>query len=413
MDLNVPARNLDPTLQFVGEHHLRQFALGVGIPGGVFLVKVKVFELNVLQPHFIGVAANDHDAPSRLFDSFEEQSTQEKKPGQAIYAGIFPVYMLRAYVLHPRSDPEVAMPRIPRLLVSEIPTVYHVISRTVLPGLPFKAPDKDRLQSLILHFSQIYFTEILGFCLMDNHFHLLVRMFPKDHGDEASLRERFRLAYGDKVVFPHATIEKYRRKWSSLSEFIKEIKQSFSRYYNKQNGRKGYLWGDRFKSVIVQDGRTLVNCLAYIDLNPVRANIVNRPEDYRWSSLGYHAQTGNRAGFLSLDLGMAEWGIGIRARLQKYREFVYETGALDAGKGARLDPTLVKGERKKGYRLTAADRFRYRTRYFTDSGVIGTREFVARHSKKFHEYFACKNEKKPKKIDGLDQIFSLKRLSGI
>jgi hypothetical protein len=39
----------------------------------------------------------------------------------------------------------------------------------------------------------------------------------------------------------------------------------------------------------------------YIDLNPLRANIVRRPEDYRWSSLGYHARTGNKGNFLSLD----------------------------------------------------------------------------------------------------------------
>jgi hypothetical protein len=200
-------------------------------------------------------------------------------------------------------------------------------------------------------------------------------------------------------------------KWSSLSEFVKEIKQSFSRYFNKKNGRKGYLWGDRFKSVIVQDGRTLVNCLAYIDLNPVRANIVKRPEDYRWSSLGYHLQTSNRGNFLSLDLGMAEWGVKSGDRLQKYREFVYETGALDTGKGARLDQSLIRKERRKGYKLTTADRLRCRTRYFTDSGIIGTREFVARNSKRFHDHFACRHKKIPRKVEGLENVFSLKRLS--
>jgi len=303
------------------------------------------------------------------------------------------------------------MPRIPRLLVPETPAVYHVISRTALPGLPFTAADKDYLQSLILRFSRIYFTEILGFCLMDNHFHLLVRMFPKDHGDEATLRTRFKLTHGDKAAFSPSKIAEYREKWSSLSEFVKDIKQTFSRYFNKKNNRKGYLWGDRFKSVIVQDGHTLVNCLAYIDLNPVRANMVQRPEDYRWSSLGYHVQTGNRADFLSLDLGLADWGIERKNRFRKYREFIYETGALDTGKGARLDPKMVKKERKKGYRLTVADRLRYKTRYFTDAGVIGTKEFVARHSRKFHDHFACKQEKKPRKVEGLDGIFSLKRLS--
>jgi REP element-mobilizing transposase RayT len=137
------------------------------------------------------------------------------------------------------QNPEVVMPRIPRLLVSELPTVYHVISRTALPGLPFDGSDKDRLQWLIHHFSRIYFTEILGFCLMDNHFHLLVRMFPENHADEFSLRERFKLAHGAKAVFSPQKIPDLRLKWSSLSEFVKEIKQSFSRYYNKRMGAEG------------------------------------------------------------------------------------------------------------------------------------------------------------------------------
>jgi hypothetical protein len=108
---------------------------------------------------------------------------------------------------------------------------------------------------------------------------------------------------------------------------------------------------------------------------------------------------------------MADWGVETGERLRRYREFVYETGLIDAGKGARLDPKVVKKERKKGYKLTAADRLRYRTRYFTDSGIIGTREFVARQSKRFHDHFACKKEKTPLKVQGLDGIYSLKRFS--
>jgi hypothetical protein len=84
---------------------------------------------------------------------------------------------------------------------------------------------------------------------------------------------------------------------------MKEIKQTFSWYYNQRHNRRGTLWGERFKSVMVERGETLINCLAYIDLNPIRADIVERPEDYRWNSLGYHIQTGNRNDFLSLDFG--------------------------------------------------------------------------------------------------------------
>ena len=60
-----------------------------------------------------------------------------------------------------------------------------------------------------------------------------------------------------------------RAKLSSLSEFVREIKVGFARYYNRRYNRRGYFWGDRFKSVIVEKGETLINCLAYIDLNPL------------------------------------------------------------------------------------------------------------------------------------------------
>jgi hypothetical protein len=55
----------------------------------------------------------------------------------------------------------------------------------------------------------------------------------------------------------------YRHKWGNLSEYVKDIKQNFSRYYNKNHERKGYFWSDRFKSVLVEDGDTLINLLAY------------------------------------------------------------------------------------------------------------------------------------------------------
>jgi hypothetical protein len=63
-------------------------------------------------------------------------------------------------------------------------------------------------------------------------------------------------------------IPSLREKLSNLSEFIREIKVGFTRYYNKRHNRRGYFWGDRFKSVIVEKGETLINCLACIDLNP-------------------------------------------------------------------------------------------------------------------------------------------------
>ena len=177
----------------------------------------------------------------------------------------------------------------------------------------------------------------------------------------------------------------------------------------------GDFWGDRFKSVIVENGETLINCLAYIDLNPIRAGLVERPEDYRWNSLGYHIQTGNKDNFLSLDFGLKEFGVlDAGERLRRYRRYVYEAGALDrADKGSAkvIEKDIVEDERKKDYEIKRIDRFRYRTRYFTDSGIIGTKEFVSVHYQKFKNLFMSKNDKVPKPVSGLNGVYSLKRLS--
>ena len=202
------------------------------------------------------------------------------------------------------------MPRSTRMLVDDKPTVYHVMSRTCLNGYPLGPVEKDFLLAVIKRFASIYFCEVFGFCLMGNHFHLLVRMEPESAVTDEDVVARYQALHGDKDAPPLAVntefVASLKTKWTSLSIFMAEIKQTFSRYYNKTHGRKGYFWGGRFKSVIVQDGRTLVNCLAYIDLNPIRAGIAERPEAYRWCSLGYHLGSGNAGDLLSTNFGLTD-----------------------------------------------------------------------------------------------------------
>ena len=307
------------------------------------------------------------------------------------------------------------MPRIARMIVPDQKTVYHVISRTALDGYPFGDVEKDELVKIVLKFSKLYFTEVLGFCIMGNHFHLLVRMVPESNFTDEEIKNRYVRFYGDEREFSQQMVSNFRIKWASLSEFVKEIKQTFSRYYNKRHNRRGTLWGERFKSLIVEDGETLINCLAYIDLNPIRAAIVERPEDYRWNSIGYHIQTGNKNRFLSLDFGLKEFGVmDEKERLRRYRRYIYEASALrrsDGKSSVTIDKKVVEKERKADFKTTGIYRFRYRTRYFTDSGIIGSKEFVSRNYKQFKDLFQSKHEKKPKPVKGLEGVYSLKRLS--
>jgi hypothetical protein len=165
----------------------------------------------------------------------------------------------------------------------------------------------------------------------------------------------------------------------------------------------------------------------------LRAGIVKRPEDYRWNSLGYHVQTNNRDKFLSTDFGLKEFNVkGEKERIRRYRRYVYEAGAVyrpekgktpekyaplsqvnSTGQARVIGNRILEKERKREFELSRSDRFRYRTRYFTDSGVIGSKEFVSKTYRRFKHHFNSKNEKIPKPIKGLSGVYSLKRLSEI
>ncbi len=272
------------------------------------------------------------------------------------------------------------MPRIPRMVRTDSGQrcVYHVISRTALEGLPFKKLEKDELVRVIQRFSMVYAVDVLGFSIMDNHFHLLIEMSPGDMLSDDEVRRRFFLLYNKGTEFP-----------------------------------EGQMTHERFKSVIVEKGSTVINCLAYIDLNAVRAGIVKRPEDYRWCSIGYHVQADNRDGFLSLDFGLAEFGVYDDQRLKQYRASLYHAGAIDKRGKAKISKKVLSEEISDDFELDRMRRFRYRTRYFTDSGIIGSKAFVLETYAVFKDRFFASRERVPKRVKGIDGMYSMKRLTEV
>ena len=112
---------------------------------------------------------------------------------------------------------------------------------------------------------------------------------------------------------------------------------------------------------------------------------------------------------------LKEFGVlDAKERLNRYRRYVYEAGALNRSEKRQakvINNDTLKNERKKNYEISRIDRFRYRTRYFTDSGIIGTKEFVSCNYQRFKSVFMSKREKIPRPVVGLDGIYSLKRLA--
>ena len=305
------------------------------------------------------------------------------------------------------------MPRIPRILIKGPEVAYHVISRTALEGFVLGPAEKDHLLFLIRWLSSVFFVEVYGFCIMGNHFHLVCRMLSPESFSDEEVLWRVKRYYGDRREIESLPPEKifyWRERLSDLSRFVQEIKQRFSRWYNKRKGRKGYFWGDRFKSVIIERGEALLNCLAYIDLNPVRAGLVERPEDYRWCSLAYYVGTGNKERFLSTDLGIGSFtNKGYEERIRLYREYVYEKGGLIEGQKAKISQTILERERRKAYRLNKKELFKYRVRYFTEGLIIGSREFVREIAWQAWEILGLKRERRPKRI-GLPGVYSFRTL---
>jgi REP element-mobilizing transposase RayT len=112
------------------------------------------------------------------------------------------------------------MGRIARFVKNDRPTIYHVISRSALPGLPIQANDKDYLLNLVRRLGKLYFVDILGFALMDNHFHLVVRVYPQSELTEAELRKRYKDYYGQDQFIAGELLDHYRQRLTSLGAFM-------------------------------------------------------------------------------------------------------------------------------------------------------------------------------------------------
>ena len=103
------------------------------------------------------------------------------------------------------------MPRIPRMVRTDPgqKTVYHVISRTALDGIPFKNAEKDELVRVIQRFSMVYAVEVLGFSIMGNHWHVLAEISPTSMLSDDEVRRRFMILYDAGAEFPEGKLEHF------------------------------------------------------------------------------------------------------------------------------------------------------------------------------------------------------------
>ena len=190
------------------------------------------------------------------------------------------------------------------------------------------------------------------------------------------------------------------------------LKQRFSAWYNRRNDRKGTLWEERFKSVLVDGcGEVLMTMAAYIDLNPVRAGIVEDPKDYRWCGYG-QAVAGVRNAkeafrrLLSARDGADE---SLTAAMASYRIWLFGQGEENEGVDEQgramqrgIDPERVKEVIAAKGKLRIHEYARCRVRYFVDGAVFGTQEFVDGIFRTYRDRFGPNRETGAREVRGLD-----------
>ena len=195
------------------------------------------------------------------------------------------------------------MARLPRLTLPGFP--HHVIQRGNNRQAIFQAaPDYQTLIHLLAENAIKFEVDIHAYVLMSNHFHLLLTPQTED----------------------------------GLPHLLQAVGRSYVRYFNGSQKRSGTLWEGRYKSTLIQTDRYLLACMAYMDLNPVRAGLVSQARDYPWSSFGHY--TGQRTEkFITPHPLVWELGNTPFAREAAYAELV-QSGIGPVQQKALTDSTL-------------------------------------------------------------------------
>lgn len=127
----------------------------------------------------------------------------------------------------------------------------------------------------------------------------------------------------------------------ALGQLMKRLAGRQTRYINHQEGRRGTLWESRYKSSPIQTDSYFMAYCRYVELNPVRAGMVNRPEEYQWSSYSTRMGLSDMGGVDDHECYQA-LGKNMHERNMRYKEFV--RSAIPDGEWALIRQSVQRGQ---------------------------------------------------------------------
>jgi putative transposase len=156
---------------------------------------------------------------------------------------------------------------------------------------------------------------------------------------------------------------------------------SIARHVNDINQTKGHVWGDRYKSILIEDGPGLLACMAYVELNPVRAKMVESPAEYRWCSLGRFRQGGAvEAGVVVPPMPDYPFLETPRRRQLGFALLVEHFASREQGKESSLPTEIAEFQQMIDTldKDSLADMLFRRTHWIKSSLILGSKAFAER-----------------------------------
>ena len=264
---------------------------------------------------------------------------------------------------------------------------YHLMNRVAGEAgfYPFGDVEKERLCQLSVQVAQFYSLDLLSFVCMGNHWHAVCAA-PAEPPSRDEVIANWRAAKGKLGIEPNwddaEVVAHLGARMRDISCFVKDLQQRFTCWFNRTRPkrRRGGLWADRFKGVILEGCTALWDCLTYVEMNPVRAGLAECPGDYRFCTWGRMVGSGRHPFAANLVRHLRQY-LGECADSWSDKRVVAELTAnmarIAAGeRGEDSETILAEEEDARDTRSRFTVTARRRVRYWTDGAVIGSELFV-------------------------------------
>ena len=197
-----------------------------------------------------------------------------------------------------------------RLISPQHTPYYHLVSRCVRRAFlcgedhhTGKCYEHRRhwIANRIRLLSTLFAVDICSYAVMSNHYHLVVKLGSTDQWSQSDIIQRWLTLFKGPLIVQNRMagkpltkaeldtvddiVEVWRERLQSLSWFMKCLNEPIAREANKEDGCRGHFWESRFKSQALLSDNALLSCMAYVDLNPIRAKMATTPETSDYTSI--------------------------------------------------------------------------------------------------------------------------------